>query len=66
MSVRLERSLRPFSFDERACSMRHEEQEEQEAEKLVKSNGNLPNGDPIRIVRETLSREVERKLGIGE
>jgi Fe-S cluster assembly protein SufD len=25
-----------------------------------------PGGDPIRIVRETLSRAVERKLGIGE
>ena len=43
-----------------------EDDKEQETAKLEKSNGNLPNGDPIRIVRETLSRAVERKLGIDE
>jgi Fe-S cluster assembly protein SufD len=29
-------------------------------------DSNAAGGDPIRIVRETLSRAVERKLGIGE
>ena len=29
-------------------------------------DNNAAGGDPIRIVRETLSRAVERKLGIGE